>query len=163
MILQTSERKLDAPDILDDFCLNLLDWGCSNVLSIALENDVYLWNASNKSTAELVNVDEEDGPVTSVSWCPDGSRLAIGLDNSLVQVWDTVGNKQVNNIICYFGSVFVLYIHHSEHVNNAFLVSIIIRSEYKSLLHNQVNDSTPNKYCPLTILSLYCFKLEIVI
>lgn len=97
-IPQTSERKLHAPDILDDFCLNLLDWGCSNVLSIALENDVYLWNASNKSTAELVSVDEEDGPVTSVSWCPDGSRLAIGLDSSLVQVWDTIANKQLTTL-----------------------------------------------------------------
>jgi cell division cycle 20, cofactor of APC complex len=99
LILQTSERKLDVPDILDDFCLNLLDWGCSNVLCIALENDVYLWNASNKSTAELVSVDEEDGPVTSVSWSPDGSRLAIGLDSSLVQVWDTIANKQVSHIV----------------------------------------------------------------
>ncbi|KAK7295491.1 hypothetical protein RJT34_18400 [Clitoria ternatea] len=52
-IPQSSERTLDAPDILDDFYLNLLDWGSSNVLSIALGNTVYLWNASNCSTAEL--------------------------------------------------------------------------------------------------------------
>lgn len=98
MILQTSERTLDAPDILDDFYLNLLDWGSDNVLSIALENTVYLWNASDSSTSELVTVDEEYGPVTSVSWAPDGRHLAIGLNNSHVQIWDTTASKQVNII-----------------------------------------------------------------
>ncbi|XP_020208596.1 cell division cycle 20.1, cofactor of APC complex [Cajanus cajan] len=36
-IPQSSERTLDALDILDDFYLNLLDWGSRNVLSIPLE------------------------------------------------------------------------------------------------------------------------------
>ncbi|KAK7290700.1 hypothetical protein RIF29_05303 [Crotalaria pallida] len=88
-IPQSSERTLDAPDILDDFYLNLLDWGSSNVLSIALANTVYLWDASDSSTAELVTIDEEDGPVTSVCWAPDGCNLAIGLNNSDVQLWDS--------------------------------------------------------------------------
>ncbi|MCD7454122.1 hypothetical protein HAX54_023540 [Datura stramonium] len=35
-IPQTSERTLDAPDIMDDYYLNLLDWGSSNVLSLLL-------------------------------------------------------------------------------------------------------------------------------
>lgn len=92
---------MDAPDILDDFYLNLLDWGTSNVLSIALGNTVYLWNASDSSTAELVTVDDEDGPVTSVSWAPDGRHLAIGLNNSLVQLWDSTATKLVNIIIIH--------------------------------------------------------------
>jgi len=87
---------LDAPDILDDFYLNLLDWGISNVLSIALQNTVYLWNADDSSTAELVTVDEEDGPVTSVAWAPDGRHLAIGLNNSHVQLWDSHSSRMVN-------------------------------------------------------------------
>jgi cell division cycle protein 20 (cofactor of APC complex) len=89
---------LDAPYIVDDFCLNLLDWGSTNVVSIALENSVYLWNASNSSSSELVTVDDEDGPVTSVSWAPDGRHLAVGLNNSLVQIWDATATKQVNII-----------------------------------------------------------------
>lgn len=101
IFLQTSERTLDAPDILDDFYLNLLDWGSSNVVSIALENTVYLWNASDSSTSELVTVDDDDGPVTSVSWAPDGRHLAIGLNNSHVQLWDTTASKQVNIIIMF--------------------------------------------------------------
>nr|KYP54571.1 Anaphase-promoting complex subunit cdc20 [Cajanus cajan] len=49
-IPQSSERTLDAPDTLDDFYLNLLDLGSRNVLSIALGNTVYLWNAADCST-----------------------------------------------------------------------------------------------------------------
>ncbi|KAK4480539.1 hypothetical protein RD792_013616 [Penstemon davidsonii] len=71
-IPQTPERKLDAPDLVDNYSLNLLDWGSSNVLSIALGSTVNLWDASNGKTSELVTVDEEMGPVTSVKWAPNG-------------------------------------------------------------------------------------------
>ncbi|KAK8959665.1 Protein FIZZY-RELATED 2 [Platanthera guangdongensis] len=88
-IPQSAERTLDAPDIVDDYYLNLLDWGSKNVLSIALGNTVYLWNASDGSNFELVTVNEELGPVTSVSWAPDGKNIAVGLNNSEVQLWDS--------------------------------------------------------------------------
>lgn len=59
---------------------------------------MYLWNASDSSTAELVTVDEEDGPVTSVAWAPDGRHVAIGLNNSHVQLWDSHASRLVNFI-----------------------------------------------------------------
>ncbi|VFQ62964.1 unnamed protein product [Cuscuta campestris] len=97
-IPQTSERTLDAPDILDDYYLNLLDWGSSNVLSIALGSTVYLWDASEGSTSELVTVDDEFGPVTSVKWAPDGRHVAIGLNNSDVQLWDSTANRLLRTL-----------------------------------------------------------------
>uniref|UniRef100_A0A251SA42 Putative WD40/YVTN repeat-like-containing domain-containing protein n=1 Tax=Helianthus annuus TaxID=4232 RepID=A0A251SA42_HELAN len=97
-IPQTSERTLDAPDIQDDFYLNLLDWGTSNVLAIALSNTVYLWNAANSSTAELVTVDDDTGPVTSVKWAPDGRHISIGLNNSEIQLWDHTANKLLRTL-----------------------------------------------------------------
>uniref|UniRef100_A0A7N2R7P5 Anaphase-promoting complex subunit 4 WD40 domain-containing protein n=1 Tax=Quercus lobata TaxID=97700 RepID=A0A7N2R7P5_QUELO len=95
----TSERKLDAPDIVDDYYLNLLDWGSSNVLAIALGNTVYLWDGSNGSTSELVTIDDEDGRVTSVNWAPDGQHIAIGLKNSEIESWIT-GMKQSHPYHC---------------------------------------------------------------
>lgn len=97
-IPQSAERTLDAPDIIDDYYLNLLDWGSANVLSIALSNTVYLWNAENGSTSELVTIDDDLGPVTSVSWAPDGRHIAIGLDSSDVQLWDSTSNKLVRTL-----------------------------------------------------------------
>ena len=38
--MQTSDRTFDAPDHVDDCCLNLVDWGSSNILAIALGNTV---------------------------------------------------------------------------------------------------------------------------
>ncbi|GAA0167637.1 hypothetical protein Leryth_004639 [Lithospermum erythrorhizon] len=94
-IPQTSERTLDAPDIMDDYYLNLLDWGSCNVLAIALGHTVYLWDASEGTTSELVTIDEENGPVTSVKWAPDGRHISIGLNNSEVQLWDSTANRML--------------------------------------------------------------------
>lgn len=33
---------LDAPDIRDDYYLNLIDWGNNDVLTVALNDTVYL-------------------------------------------------------------------------------------------------------------------------
>ncbi|XP_065850244.1 cell division cycle 20.2, cofactor of APC complex-like [Euphorbia lathyris] len=97
-IPQSSERTLDAPDLVDDFYLNLLDWGSSNVLAIALGSTIYLWDASNGSTSELVTMDDEIGPVTSVNWAPDGRHLAVGLNNSEVQLWDSASNRLLRKL-----------------------------------------------------------------
>lgn len=80
---------MDAPDILDDFYLNLLDWGADNVLAVALGYKVYLWYASDGSISEILEADNEIGPVTSVRWESDGRYLAVGLNNAHVLVLDT--------------------------------------------------------------------------
>ena len=111
--MQTSERTLDAPNLVGDYFLNLLDWGSSNVLTIALGNTVYLWDASNGSTSELVSIDEEDGPVTSVSWAPDGQHIAIGLNNFEVQLWDSIANREVQQffiVLSYSLSFFEFFV-----------------------------------------------------
>ncbi len=38
-------RILDAPDLSNDYYLNLLDWNAYNgLLAVALNDTVYLWN-----------------------------------------------------------------------------------------------------------------------
>lgn len=44
-IPQYPEKILDAPDLVDDYYLNLLDWSHSNILAVCLAQTVYLWNA----------------------------------------------------------------------------------------------------------------------
>jgi cell division cycle 20-like protein 1 (cofactor of APC complex) len=39
-------QVLDAPQLQDDFYLNLVDWSSQNVLAVGLGNSVYLWSAS---------------------------------------------------------------------------------------------------------------------
>ncbi|PQM34190.1 cell division cycle 20.2 cofactor of APC complex-like [Prunus yedoensis var. nudiflora] len=94
-ISQSADRTLDAPDLMDDYYLNLLDWGSSNVLAIALANTVYLWDATDDSTWELATFEDERGPVTSINWAVDGRQIAIGLNNSEVELWDTTASSHV--------------------------------------------------------------------
>ncbi|GAU29595.1 hypothetical protein TSUD_164430 [Trifolium subterraneum] len=85
MILQKPECSVIIPDILEDFCLNLLDWSCSNVLSVALQNEVYFLNGSDGTPSAVLKF-EVDLP-TSVSWAPDGRQLAVVSTNSQSTRW----------------------------------------------------------------------------
>ena len=44
-ISKTPFKVLDAPELQDDFYLNLLDWSSQNMLSVGLGAAVYLWSA----------------------------------------------------------------------------------------------------------------------
>lgn len=59
-------KVLDAPDLQDDFYLNLVDWGSSNVLGVGLANSVYMWNSKSGHVTKLCEL--KDDTVTSVSW-----------------------------------------------------------------------------------------------
>ncbi|KAI3772467.1 hypothetical protein L6452_03653 [Arctium lappa] len=56
-------------------------------------NTMYLWDASEGNTSELVTVDDEAGPVTIVKWAPDGRHISVGLNNSDIQLWDSISNR----------------------------------------------------------------------
>ena len=59
-------KVLDAPDLADDFYLNLVDWGPSNVLAVGLGDSVYLWNSESGKVEQLTRFEGEQ--VTSVGW-----------------------------------------------------------------------------------------------
>ncbi|KAJ1699609.1 hypothetical protein LUZ63_008121 [Rhynchospora breviuscula] len=92
-IPQGPEKTLGAPNILADDQLNVLDWGSEDILAIALDDAVYLWNAANESIAELVTVTGSSAPITSVSWAPDGRHLATGQRDSTVVLYDVTAMK----------------------------------------------------------------------
>jgi len=88
-IPQAPERILDAPELLDDYYLNLLDWSSTNVVAVALGPTVYLWNAGSGDIAQLCQTAEgTDDHITSVSWAADGKHVAVGTAHSEVQIWD---------------------------------------------------------------------------
>ena len=59
-------KVLDAPELADDFYLNLVDWGPSNVLAVGLGDSVYLWNSESGKVEQLTRFEGEQ--VTSVGW-----------------------------------------------------------------------------------------------
>ncbi|KAJ6746070.1 CELL DIVISION CYCLE 20 CDC20 FIZZY -RELATED [Salix koriyanagi] len=68
-----------------------------------LGKTVFLWNASNVSISEAVTVDEEYGPVKSVSWASEGLYIVVGLNNSDVQVCALEWNKHEQELLSSHG------------------------------------------------------------
>lgn len=81
-------KILDAPDLMDDYYLNLLTWGSNNVIAIALHNAIYLWHAADGHIDQLLQLEEPDQYVTSVQFSPNDNTLAVGTSGSSVQLWD---------------------------------------------------------------------------
>lgn len=97
-IPQVPERILDAPDLIDDYYLNLLDWSCNNHLAVALGGFVYLWNAASGDIVQLCQTETPDCYVGAVSWIKEGNFLALGDSNGVVQLWDVEAQKRVRSM-----------------------------------------------------------------
>jgi cell division cycle protein 20 (cofactor of APC complex) len=94
-------RILDAPDLVDDYYLNLISWSKDNILAVALGQSVYLWNASSGDIQHLVTLPGRQDYVTSVSWStmPGQSKyIAIGTNNNVVQLWDSEALNRVRTL-----------------------------------------------------------------
>lgn len=81
------ERVLDAPGLLDDYYLNLLDWSSGNQVAIGLERNVYVWSADTGAVNCLLET-SPDTYVSSVKWSGDGAYVSVGLGTGEVQIWD---------------------------------------------------------------------------
>lgn len=90
-------KVLDAPELADDFYLNLVDWGSANVLGVGLGSSVYLWNAQTSRVNKLCTLSDDD-TVTSVSWIQKGTHLAIGTSKGLVQIWDAEKSRRLRTM-----------------------------------------------------------------
>ena len=85
-------KVLDAPDLQDDFYLNLIDWSPSNILSVGLGACIYLHNAQSNHVQLLCDLAQSPLPsltnhqpniigsdaVTSVQWSDWSNILAVG-------------------------------------------------------------------------------------
>ncbi|KMQ92753.1 cell division cycle protein 20-like protein [Lasius niger] len=83
---QAADRILDAPEIIDDYYLNLVDWSNNNILAVALGSNVYLWNAGTGTIEQLFEL--ENDYVCSVAWIQEGPYLAVGTTVGNTELWD---------------------------------------------------------------------------
>ncbi|XXG77173.1 hypothetical protein AAC387_Pa08g1377 [Persea americana] len=91
-IPKSADGALDAPELIDDYYLNLLDWRTGNILAIALGSTVYLSNASNGSVVDLWDTTANrklttlqgghQGRVGSLSW--NSQILTTGGSDSMI-------------------------------------------------------------------------------
>ncbi|SCV71943.1 BQ2448_4637 [Microbotryum intermedium] len=105
-IATAPERVLDAPGLVDDYYLNLLDWSVTNLVAIGLGESVYVWNAESGEVNLLCSVgnsnegliDEGDEYICSVKFTEDGTHLAVGLSSGPIQVYDVQAGMLVRTM-----------------------------------------------------------------
>ena len=86
-IQSAPDRVLDAPGLVDDYYLNLLDWSSGNQVAIGLERNVYVWSADSGTVSCLLETSPETY-ISSVKWSGDGAYVGVGLGSGEVQIWD---------------------------------------------------------------------------
>ena len=134
VIPDAPEKVLDAPELMNDYYLNLVDWNSNSVLGVALSQTVYLWDATSGSIVELMSLEGESDYVSSVSWIQSGGNvLAVGTSNNTVELWDVnqkrrlrtmdghherVGVMSWNNHVLTSGSRDTMIIDHDVRVQN---------------------------------------------
>lgn len=90
------ERILDAPDMVDDYYLNLMDWSVGGLLGVALGPRVYVWSAATGAAELLLELASPEDSVTSLAWIREGGGyMAVGVSSGEVQLWDAAAQKQV--------------------------------------------------------------------
>lgn len=91
-------RILDAPGLIDDFYLNVLEWGRRDLLGVALGGNVYLWNGHTETVSQLGTVSEEEVTVSALSWIHDGTTLAMARGKA-VELWDVERGKRLRMLV----------------------------------------------------------------
>ncbi|KAK4129475.1 WD40 repeat-like protein [Parathielavia appendiculata] len=97
-IATAPERVLDAPGLIDDYYLNLLDWSSNNQVAIGLERNVYVWSADEGSVNCLLET-SPDTYVSSVKWSGDGAYVGVGLGTGEVQIWDVAEGVKIRSML----------------------------------------------------------------
>ena len=114
VIPTTPERVLDAPGLIDDYYLNLLDWSATNLVAVALGDSVFVWNAFTGESRKLFSLDQERGAfsdgsyIASLSFSGNGQYLAVGTDDRLVKIWDIQAERMVRSVPGHLGRVVSL-------------------------------------------------------
>ena len=92
-------KELPAPNLIDDFYLNLLDWSSKNQIAVGCGSSVVLWN-NNKTQSETLftyeiieesnaqNNENRQKYVSSLIWSEEGDRLAVGNSCGAVELYD---------------------------------------------------------------------------
>lgn len=89
---------LDYPNMLDEFYVNLVDWGCHNKVTVSLDKSVHLSDHNNGGIAELISLPGHADGVTSVRFSADGAVLAIRTNRNNFRLWDVQPMSEVRKM-----------------------------------------------------------------
>lgn len=84
-----AERVLDAPGLVDDYYLNLIDWGRNGLLAVCLGDGAFVWNPSTQEGRQFYTAEGTLNIPTSLCWsATSDNMIALGFSDSQVHVRD---------------------------------------------------------------------------
>jgi len=92
-ISSNAYKILDAPNLQDDFYLNVLDWSHQNLIGVGLENTLYTWSPSTNHTSKIIELANE-ALISAVNF-NNTSMLSMGESNGTVRIFDVETCKQL--------------------------------------------------------------------
>lgn len=93
----TPFKVLDAPNLVDDFYVNILDWSSNNKIGVCLGSSCYTWSFDSNSVEKVA--ESEDGELlTSLAWEKKSDRLALGCMSGEVKLYDIFKKKCVRKL-----------------------------------------------------------------
>ncbi|WFD29896.1 substrate-specific activator of APC-dependent proteolysis [Malassezia sp. CBS 17886] len=112
-------KVLDAPELADDFYLNLVDWSNQDVLGVGLGKCAYLWSAKTSTVTKLCDLQGVQDSITGLNWSAmvrgargaysrQGNHLAIGTHSGLVQIWDVEKERLLRTMMGHTARVGAL-------------------------------------------------------
>jgi WD40 repeat protein len=87
---------LEAPNLQDDFYLNLLDWSDKNQIAVALDSSLYIWSGCSTDVTRLYETSQLNDYICSVSFCDD-NKIAVGNSNGQIKIFDILKKKKLSN------------------------------------------------------------------
>lgn len=97
-------KILDAPNLQDDFYLNVLDWSSQNLIGVGLENTLYTWSPITNNTTKIIELGNGNSLVSAVNF-NRSNYLSMGESNGTVRIFDIETSKQVYCIKNHGGRV----------------------------------------------------------
>lgn len=90
---------LDAPGLRDDYYLNILDWSAQNLLAVALNEAVYIWDSVLGTVQLLSQVDGVYDYISSLVFSADGSILSMASSQGCLSSFDMIGGRRVRDYL----------------------------------------------------------------
>lgn len=88
-------KILDAPGLVDDFYLSVVDWSVKNQLAVSLLQSVWLWSGDSGNVLKFCEKKEAGCEYTSIQWEPKGKILAVGDNDGRLEILDLETRKRI--------------------------------------------------------------------
>ncbi len=108
------EQFRNSPDFIQEMGLNFVEQKYQNKMKDAILSSycptvnalrLKAWLVSISPITLAISLTDHNGPVNSVAWSPDGSRLATGSDDRTAKIWDSQNGGAPLHIFGHNGSV----------------------------------------------------------